>query len=152
MTVTYSRVATRQQGASLHGLLAPFPLVCFTLALLTDIAYSRTANILWVNASSWLLFAGLVGGGLALLLGIIDLLMRRRDRAGPSVWPYAIVYIVVLVLGVANSFVHAGDGWTAVVPSGLWLSGITFLAVLVTIWLGRTLSHRWNSDAEIRMQ
>jgi uncharacterized membrane protein len=48
-----------------------------------------------------------------------------------------VFFLIVLVLAIANSFVHAGDGWTAVVPNGLILSAVTFLFVLVTLWLGR---------------
>jgi uncharacterized membrane protein len=43
----------------------------------------------------------------------------------------ALLYLVILALAFANSLVHAGDGWTAVVPFGLALSAVTFLLCLI---------------------
>ncbi|HUD93311.1 MAG TPA: hypothetical protein VMR39_17195, partial [Sphingobium sp.] len=37
------------------------------------------------------------------------------------------VFVCVLILAFVNSLVHAGDGWTAVVPMGLTISAATFV-------------------------
>ena len=126
-------------GQPIHSMLVQFPVVCFTLTLLTDIAYWQTANLMWQNFSSWLLLAGLVFGALAALAGIIDLLFSSRVRARGPAWPHAIGSLVVLALAFLNSLVHAGDGWTAVVPWGLTLSAVTVVVMIVTDWLGRAL-------------
>ena len=131
-------------GQPLRAMLEPFPAVCFTLALATDIAYWQTANIMWQNFSAWLLFAGLVVGALAVLAIIIDLLFSPDVRAQPPAWPHAIGMVVVLLLALLNSFVHAGDGWTAVVPYGLALSAVTVLLLLVTSWLGRSMVYSYG--------
>ena len=129
-------------GQPIHAMLVPFPIVCFTLALFTDLAYWQTANIMWQSFSAWLLFAGLVFGGLAALAGIIDLLARRSVRAQKPAWPHAIGNIVVLLLAFLNSLIHAGDGWTGVVPYGLILSVVTVLLVIVTSSMGRSMVFR----------
>jgi uncharacterized membrane protein len=129
-------------GHPLHATLVPFPIVCFTLAFLTDIAYWRTADLMWQNFSAWLLFAGLVVGGFAALFGLIDLLARGAVRRRGTAWVHGIGNLVVLGLAFLNSLVHAGDGWTAVVPYGLLLSAVTVLVMLVTVWLGRALVFR----------
>ena len=49
-------------------MLVPFPIACFVGTLLTDIAYWRTAEMMWADFSAWLLTVG-VDHGLA-----------RRDR------------------------------------------------------------------------
>ena len=91
---------------------------------------------MWQNFSSWLLFAGLVFGGLSILAGAGGLLLSRSVRAeGPS-WVHAVTGLVVLVVAFINALVHAGDGWTAVVPNGLILSALTFVLMLLTAWLG----------------
>ena len=113
-----------------------FPTACFILALLNDIAYWRTANLQWQNFAEWLLFAGLVVGGLVLLLEVVGLLFRSRVRAQGPGWLHAIGLLVVLVLGFINSLVHARDGWTAVVPQGLILSVATVAVIMITGWLG----------------
>ncbi|ANM08128.1 hypothetical protein AMC78_PD00618 (plasmid) [Rhizobium phaseoli] len=115
----------------IQSLFIPFPFVCFTLALATDIAFWQSGNLLWQNFSAWLLFAGLVFGGLAILVGVFDLLRPRTQPLRPT-FLSALLYLLILVLAVANSLVHAGDGWTAVVPYGLALSAVTFVLCLVT--------------------
>ncbi len=116
-----------------HATFHSFPIACFSLALLTDIAYWRTSNLLWLHFSEWLLLAGLVFGILALLARVADCLVRRIR---PS-WLAVAGGIVVLVLATINNFVHTADGWTAVVPYGLVLSAATVLAMIVTAWLAR---------------
>ena len=59
-------------GHPLHPMLVPFPIVCFIGAFVTDIVYWRTANLMWQYFSIWLITAGLVIGGLAALVGLID--------------------------------------------------------------------------------
>ncbi|RFB88287.1 hypothetical protein B5K11_22505 [Rhizobium leguminosarum bv. trifolii] len=114
----------------LQSLFVPFPFVCFTLALATDIAFWQSGNLMWQNFSAWLLFAGLVFGGFAILAGLMDLLRPRTRPLRPPVLS-ALLYLIILALALANSLVHAGDGWTAVVPYGLVLSAATFLFCLV---------------------
>ncbi|MBY3221689.1 DUF2231 domain-containing protein [Rhizobium laguerreae] len=114
----------------MQSLFVPFPFVCFTLALATDIAFWQTGNLMWQNFSAWLLFAGLMLGSLAILAGLMDL-MRPRTRPLRPPLLSALLYLIILSIAVANNLVHAGDGWTAVVPYGLMLSTLTFVLCLV---------------------
>jgi uncharacterized membrane protein len=129
-------------GHPIHPMLVPFPVVCFTLALLTDIAYWQTSNLMWLHFSEWLLFVGLVAGVFAGLAGAVDLLASSEIRAQRPAWPHAIGNVIVLVLAFINNLVHTGDGWTAVVPYGLILSAVTVLLLLVTGWLGGSMVYR----------
>ncbi len=137
-----TRSAVAVGGQPIYSTLVQFPVVCFTLTLLTDIAYWRTFNLMWQNFSSWLLFAGLVFGALAVIVGIIDFAVRPAIRANRPAWPHVIGSVVVLVLALLNSLVHAGDGWTAIVPWGLTLSVITVVVMIITDWLGRSMVYR----------
>jgi uncharacterized membrane protein len=125
-----------------HATLVSFPIVCFTLTLLTDIAYWQTANLMWQHFSEWLLLAGLVFGVCAAVAGAADLLLRPAVRALGSTWPHAIGGVIVLALAFFNSLVHAADGWTGVVPYGLVLSAVTVLFMAVTDWFGRAMVSR----------
>lgn len=138
----YPRSTTAIAGHPIHAMLVPFPIVCFILALGTDIVFWKTGGIMWQNFSAWLLLVGLVMGGLAGIFGAIDLLSNRRIRALKPAWPHAIGNVIVLCLALVNSFIHARDGWTAVVPYGLGLSVLTVLILLVTGWLGAAMVHR----------
>ncbi len=125
-------------GAPLRAAFTAFPIACFTLTLLGDLAYWATANLMWKNFSAWLLFAGLVGGGLAVLAWIVAQAVRPVRPA----WIVAGINVLVLVAAFLNSLVHAGDGWTGVVPWGLALSALTILLMLVSGLLGGTASRR----------
>ncbi len=129
-------------GHPIHATLAQFPIVCFTLTLFTDIAYWRTSYLMWQYFSEWLLLAGLVFGGLAVLAGIVDLLFRRGRRSRRRAWPHTVGSVLVLILALVNSLVHAGDGWTAVVPYGLILSAVTVAVMVVSDWLGHSMTAR----------
>jgi uncharacterized membrane protein len=128
-------------GHPIHAMLVPFPIVCFTLALVTDIAYWQTSYLMWQEFSAWLLLVGLAFGVLAAVFGAVDFLARREVRDRGPAWPHAIGNAIVLILAFANNLVHAGDGWTAVVPYGLILSALTVLVMFVTAWLGASLVH-----------
>ncbi|EYD78190.1 putative membrane protein [Rubellimicrobium mesophilum DSM 19309] len=142
MDLPHPRSTAAIAGHPIHATLVPFPIASFTLALVTDFMFWRTNDLMWQNFSSWLLFAGVVTGGLAALFGAIDLLARREVRAQRPAWPHAIGNVIVLLVALLNNFVHAGDGRTAVVPWGLALSALTVLLLIVTVWLGRSLIYR----------
>ncbi|KJC51170.1 membrane protein [Bradyrhizobium sp. LTSP885] len=126
----------------IHVMLVPFPIVCFVGTLLTDIAYWRTAQMMWADFSAWLLFAGLVMGGLAAIAGLIDFFGSRRIRTLAPAWYHMAGNVVVMLLALLNAFVHSRDVWTSVVPTGLVLSALTVIVMLVTGWLGGELVYR----------
>ncbi len=64
----------------IHPMLVPLPIVCFIGALVTDIAYWRTAEIMWADISAWLLLAGLIMGVLAGIAGLIDFLELDAEK------------------------------------------------------------------------
>lgn len=120
--------------------------VCFIGTLLTDLNYWRTAEMMWTNFSAWLLFAGLVMGVLAVIAALIDFFSGRLSRERGPVWPYLLGSLVVLVLSFFNSLVHSRDAWTSVVPTGLTLSAVTVIVLLVT-GLMRWAGHRTRVEA-----
>ncbi|MCH8616030.1 DUF2231 domain-containing protein [Sphingomonas sp. SM33] len=139
---------TQKRGAldALHAVFGAFPLAYFTLAFITDIAYSRSYNLQWQYFSIWLIVAGLVMGGLAIFFGAVDWLVERRRSEGRprgSGW-HILLPIVAWLLALLNAFIHSRDGWTAVVPEGLILSGIVALLMLVGAGFS-TLTWRRNA-------
>ena len=135
-------VRARRSSAldSLHALLGALPVGYFLLAFLFDVTYVRSDGYwMWPIFSVWLITAGLVAGGLAVLVGIVDWFVRRRPRG--SSW-HASLTIVALLLGLLNAFIHSRDGWTAVVPEGIILSGVTTLLLIVAAFLGAAASRR----------
>lgn len=125
-------------------MLVPFPIACFVGTLATDIAYWQTAEMQWANFSAWLLFAGLIMGGLAAIAGLIDFLANRQIRSLPCAWFHMVGNVVVMLLALFNAFVHSRDAWTSVVPTGLVLSALTVLVMLFTGWLGWAMVYHYR--------
>lgn len=126
-------------GVPLHAMIDPFPIACFTGALITDIAYANTANVQWVNFSAWLLAFGVATGALSALFGMIDLWRRKPGERSAAAWWHMGGALLLLAIALVNNFVHARDGWTSVVPLGLTLSAITFALMLVSGFIGHRM-------------
>jgi len=123
-------------------MLVPVPIVCFVGALLTDIAYYVTAEMMWADFSSWLLVVGVIMGVLAAIAGLVDFLSNRLIRALAPAWLHMIGNVIVLILAFFNAFIHTRDAWTSVMPTGLVLSIITVLILPITGWLGWEMVYR----------
>ena len=129
-------------GHPIHPMLVPFPIVCFVGAFVTDIAYARTYDMTWATFSIWLLTTGLVIAGLAVIAGAVDYFTSPRVRSLPVAKLHVIGNAVALSLSIVNAFVHSRDGYTAVVPTGITLSGVVVLILAVTAWAGGSLVYR----------
>lgn len=140
----HDRAAVRQgtAGLPLLDILASFPIAFFTGALATDIAYAQTANIMWADFSAWLLAVAEAGGVAAALVGLVVLIANRRLPRTRPIWPVVVGCVSVLVIGFFNNLVHSRDAWTSVVPTGLTLSGITVVLMLIVAWFGFAASYR----------
>jgi uncharacterized membrane protein len=129
-------------GHPFHPMLVPIPIACFVGTLCTDIAYWRSANMAWAVMSTWLLTVGLIVAVFAVIAGFIDFLGDRRIRDLRAVWIHAIGNAIALVLSIFNVLVHSRDGYTSVVPTGLILSALVVLILLVTGWQGWSMVYR----------
>lgn len=129
-------------GSALFRILVSFPIACFSGALVTDITYAVTAEMIWADFSAWLLATGIILGVIAAFIGIIDFLVNRRGRPAGPVWLVAIGCLCVLVLAMLDNLVHSRDAWTSVVPAGLALSAVTVIVMLITAWFGAARVYR----------
>jgi uncharacterized membrane protein len=134
------RSTVKPRGRPLHRILVSFSAAYFAGALVTDLVYWQTPDVLWERFSIWLIAAGLIMAGLATIAYVIDLAGGRQiDR--PS-WPRVVGYALAVLLSLINAFVHSRDGYTAVVPTGLVLSGLVIVVLLLTAWAGMALANR----------
>ncbi len=136
MNSAYTTTTVRIGGHPVLRILVAFPIACFCCALVTDIAYAQTADMIWSDFSDWLLAVGVILGVFAAIAGIAALIADRRVRVLRPSLPLIIGGPIVLALAALNNCVHSRDAWTSVVPQGLALSAITVLVILVTAWLG----------------
>lgn len=123
----------------IHRILTPFPVAYFAAALATDLAYWRTAEVMWERFSVWLIAGGLVMSALVAVAVVIDLAFAGQRPA----WFRAIGYLVAVLLSLLNVFVHSRDGYTAVVPVGVTLSATVVAILLVySVTADWTLTYR----------
>ncbi|WP_244485006.1 DUF2231 domain-containing protein [Bradyrhizobium tropiciagri] len=119
-----SKDSARRQA--IHKLLVPFSVAYFTGAFVTDVLYWRTEEVTWERFSVWLITIGLIMAGLAAIAALIDVASGRQKPA----WPPLVGYALAVFLSLANVFIHSRDGYTAVVPTGLMLSGFVVVILL----------------------
>jgi uncharacterized membrane protein len=120
----------------IHEMLVPFSVAYWIGAFATDLAYWQTALVMWERFSVWLIAAGLVIAALAAVAAAIDLLTGGQK----PVWFRALTYVVAIVLSILNVLIHSRDGYTAVVPTGLALSGLVTLLLLSLLVGGWSLT------------
>jgi uncharacterized membrane protein len=123
-------------------MLVPIPYVCFVATLITDIVYWQSAAILWADMSAWLLLVGLIVSIFAALAGMIDFFGDPRIRELRATWIHGIGNVTAVILSIFNCMIHTRDAYTSVVPSGLILSALVVVILLVTGWNGLGLVYR----------
>lgn len=106
-------------------------------ALFTDYMYSSNALMQWSNFSAWLIAGGLV---LALIAAITLLVEVAVHRAGPIRWLDFILLAAAAVLSIFNVLVHTRDAGTSVVPTGLTLSVIVAILLVIAGVRGWTVA------------
>jgi uncharacterized membrane protein len=126
------RSAAKPRGRLLHGMLVSFSAAYFSGALVTDFVYWHMPDVLWERFSIWLIVAGLVMAGFGIAVYAVELVVGRRVER--PAWPLAVGYALAVSLSVINAFVHSRDGYTAVVPTGLTLSGLVVAILILTAW------------------
>lgn len=115
---------------TVYGLLNPLPFGFFVAALIFDVIYARTAEILWVDGAAWLNAFGLV---LAIVPRMINLVQVWFTSRRYATWADKLcfwLYLVAVIAAIVNAFVHSRDAY-AVVPEGVWLSAITVILLCI---------------------
>ena len=97
-------------------------------------AYSSTFQVQWANFSSWLIAAGLVGGGFALIGATVNLL-SARDTSKRQRYVYFFMLLAMWTFGLINAFVHGKDAH-ATMPEGIYLSALVTVLALLATWIG----------------
>ena len=119
-----------------------FAVACFIGTMITDITYFRTAEIMWADFSAWLLTAGLVVGGVAAILCLVDFFIGRLVGVNRLSVVYVLGNGVALIVAFFNALIHSRDAWTSVVPMGLVLSGATLVVLILGGVMGRAAVYR----------
>ena len=117
----------------LHPILVGPAAALLITAVITDYMYYSTSLMQWANFSAWLILFGLIMALVAAIFLLIDVLL---ERTGPINWLAFVILLVAAVLSIFNAFVHSRDAWTSVVPTGITLSAIVAILLIVVSFRG----------------
>jgi uncharacterized membrane protein len=129
-------------GHPIHPMLIVFPLGLLATAVAFDIVALVQKSTAWFVISFWMIAAGIIGGLLAAIFGLIDWLAIPKGTRAKSIglWHGGTNVIVVLLFIASWGIRRAGDG----IPSSTALA-LSFVAVALALvggWLGGELVDR----------
>lgn len=142
MLSPHPRSTARIGRHPIHPMLVPFPIVFFVSAFVTDLLFVNGHGSVWASASYWLLIAGLIGGALAAVAGLVDFLGDARIRSLGAAKAHFAGNVTAVVLEAINAYLRSGDPAVVVAGSGIILSGVVVVILLITGWLGGELVYR----------
>jgi uncharacterized membrane protein len=129
-------------GHPVHPMLIVFPLGLLTTAVIFDIIGVATSNAEWHAISFWMIAAGIIGGLLAAVFGLVDWLAipngTRAKRIG--LW-HGLGNVVVTLLFAIEWLSRRADPRNAS-GTAIGIGVAAVLLALVTGWLGGELVDR----------
>lgn len=123
----------------IHPMLVPFPIVCFILALVCDVLYTRGHAEL-ASASKWLLGIGLVMAALAAIAGLTDFFGEKRIQGSDAI-KHMLANVTAVVLELVNFFLRLNND-ASIGKIGVYLSIVVVLILLYSGWKGGDLVFR----------
>src|SRR5918997_895614 len=123
-------------GHAIHPILIVYPLGLLSAAVIFDVIYLLTANPTWTTVSFWMIAAGLVGGLLAAVFGLIDYLkIPAGTRASRIGLLHGLVNLGVMILFAASWLLRRNSPEVpSVTAFALSFAGVA--AGLLGGWLG----------------
>ena len=137
-------------GHAIHPMLIVFPLGLLATSFIFDIIHLLTGNGFWSDLAFWLIAAGVIGGLLAALFGLIDwLAIPAGTRAkGIGLRHGGGNVVVVLLFAVSWLLRLPAPRNPGTLPFILSLIGVGL--ALVTSWLGGELVERLGVGVDAR--
>ena len=103
----------------------------FAGAMLFDVIYTKSPQVMWFKGAAWLVVFALLGAIIPRLINLVQVWIVGRARATAAAKLDFWLNLLAIVVAVINAFVHSRDAY-AVVPQGMWLSVITVLLLCVS--------------------
>jgi uncharacterized membrane protein len=115
---------------AIYGLLNPIPFGFFVAALVFDVIYVRTAEMLWDKGAAWLIVFGLLIAVVPRLVNLVQVWITHRHSATRADKFDFWLNLFATIAAIVNAFVHSRDAY-AVVPAGVWLSACTVILLSI---------------------
>jgi len=129
-------------GHAIHPILIVYPLGLLSAGVIFDIIYLFTGNTTWTTVSYWMIAAGIIGGLLSAVFGLIDYLaIPAKTRASRIGLIHGLTNLCVVILFIASWFLRRDN--PGVPPTTAFvLSFIGVAGALLGGWLGGELVER----------
>lgn len=129
-------------GHPIHLILIVFPLGLLATSFFFDLAWLIKERVELALVASWMIFAGVIGGAIASIFGIIDwLAIPRGTRAWRvGAWHGGGNLIVAVLFAVSWWLRRDAPGHPEAMA--IALSGCGVLLIVATGWLGGELADR----------
>jgi uncharacterized membrane protein len=129
---------------AIYDVLNPIPFGMFVGALIFDMIYQQTGEILWVKAASWLIPFGLIIAIIPRFINLAEVWVSHRATSTGADRLDFWLNLLAIVAAILNAFVHSRDAY-ATMPSGVWLS----LATVALIAIGHIVRAVRSPDVEV---
>lgn len=135
------RSSVTVRGHPVHPMIVPFVVAALFSAAVTDTIFVMAGDPYWAELSFWLLSAGFLIGLLAAAIGVTDFVALKLARV-PQGIAHFLLNLGLLALTFANLNVRIVDRVANVAPAGITLSWMGAAALLVSGWMGYTLTYK----------
>ena len=130
-------------GHAAHPILIVFPLGLLATSVIFDILCAATGNAQFPVASYWMIAAGIIGGLVAAVPGLVDWLAIPKNTRAKRIGLYhAVGNDIVLVLFAVSWWLRRGAPNHEPSTTAFALSVVGVLLALGTGWLGGELIER----------
>lgn len=127
-------------GHPVHPMLIHFPVAALIALVGADAAYLITGDPFWARAGLWLAGVGSLGGWIASLAGLVDLLFVAQVRRLITAWGHALMAVMMLSLATFNWQLRVGDDPARyLMPWGLGMTLATAGFISLAAYLGGRL-------------
>jgi uncharacterized membrane protein len=136
-------------GHPMHPALVHLPIAALVGLVGTDLAFLFSGDFFWARAGLWLAGVGAVGGAIAGLIGLIDLLTVWRIRRLVTAGLHAVLAVMLLSLAALNWLFRFGEPAANIVPWGLYLSVLSLGLIMLLGHLGARLVYEYAVGVDI---
>ena len=130
------------KGHPIHPMLIPFPVAFFTGTLIFDVLGLLNNNINFWNIGQSLIVAGIIGGLLAAIPGIIDYIgtLPPNSSGKKRATTHGLTNVSMLIIFSIAAYYRRDENASQVLVVGLEAAG--FILMSIAGWMGATLVFR----------
>lgn len=123
-------------------MLVPIAIGMYVAATCADIASVGTGDPFWARATGWLLLGTLMSATIAAIPGIIEFMSIERVQTLPVAWAHATGNFLFLMTAAGNYGLRQANPDTSHGGSGLVVTLLGLVLLIVSGWLGGEMSYR----------